>query len=348
VDVSPPKWHLGHTTWFFEEFLLKPLKWYTADRNTSYLFNSYYEAVGERVQRHMRGNYSRPTLQEVLDHRHRVNEAMDRLFDLGITAEQLSILELGLNHEQQHQELLVTDIKFILCQEPLFPAYGPFKESWREEGDGELRIDGGTYSIGHDGDGFHFDLERDRHEVFLRPYAISRKLVTNREWIEFLNDGGYADHRHWHQEGWQWVKENNISAPLYWFYMEGQWKWFSLQGLVPLELDHPVTHISWYEASAFMNWCGKRLPTEHEWEVAAPQLNWGQRWEWTASAFVPYPGYRKAQGPIGEYNGKFMVNQMVLRGASVATPEAHSRITYRNFFHPHLRWQYTGLRSVTN
>ena len=344
VDVSPPKWHLGHTTWFYEQFLLKPLEWYKTDGNSSYLFNSYYDSVGDRVQRHMRGNYSRPTLQEVLDHRQQVDDAMDRLILGGLDMEQQAILQLGLHHEQQHQELLITDIKYILCQEPIFPEYGPFVEGWYEKELDDVKVNEGTYWIGHDGKGFHFDVERERHQVHLSDLKINSRYVTNGEWIEFINDGGYRDHRHWHQEGWQWVQENVVRSPLYWYDRDGQWQWFSLQGLRPLDPRMPVAHISWYEASAFANWAGKRLPTEQEWEVAAPDLVWGQRWEWTQSSFQPYPGYKRAEGAMGEYNGKFMVNQMVLRGASVATPEGHSRISYRNFFHPHLRWQYTGLR----
>ncbi len=349
VDVSPPKWHLGHTTWFFEEFLLKPTSDYKPDPRSAFVFNSYYEGVGARVQRDMRGHYTRPTVQEVLAYRDQVDRAMERLFDAQLSNAQATILELGLNHEEQHQELLITDIKYILCQEPLFPAYGPFVEGIREElAGGRVSMPGGLYSIGFQGDGFCFDLERARHKIHLEPYAISARLITNRQWVEFIADGGYQDHRLWHSEGWAWVKENAIHAPLYWYEREGKWHWFSLQGLVPLELELPVAHISFYEAFAFAQWMGQRLPTEQEWEVASEQFSHGQRWEWTHSAFLPYPGYRKAEGPIGEYNGKFMVNQMVLRGASVATAPGHSRPTYRNFFHPHLRWQYTGLRLVEN
>ncbi len=347
VDVSPPKWHLGHTTWFFEHFLLKPLPWYGSDTNTAYVFNSYYEGVGERVARDQRGRYTRPTVQEVMHYRHRVDDAMERMLSETVSEEQLALLELGLNHEEQHQELLITDIKYILCQEPLFPAYGAYFEGASEAPiTGAVKLPGGIHSIGHSGEGFHFDLERERHKVHLEPFMIDLKLVTNREWMEFITDGGYSDHRHWHQEGWQWVREHGIKAPLYWYRRDEGWHWFSLQGLVPMDPEMPVAHISFYEACAFAQWCGRRLPTEQEWEVASGEFQWGQRWEWTQSAFLPYPGYKKADGPVGEYNGKFMVNQMVLRGASVATAHGHSRPTYRNFFHPHLRWQYTGLRLV--
>jgi ergothioneine biosynthesis protein EgtB len=347
VDVSPPKWHLGHTTWFFEQFLLRSLPHYQADEQVAFMFNSYYEGAGARVKREHRGHHTRPTVQEVLDYRSRVDEAMDRLLGQELSAEQLAVLELGLNHEEQHQELLITDIKYILCQEPLFPAYGPFNEGWDEKPvTGPIEVPGGLHHIGHDGEGFTFDVEHGRHQVHLEPFKIASRLVTNREWMGFIQDGGYSDHRHWHSEGWQWVRENGVKAPMYWYERDGVWHWFSLQGLVPVDPDMPVAHISFYEAFAFSQWSGRRLPTEQEWEVASPGFRWGQRWEWTHSAFLPYPGYRRAEGAIGEYNGKFMVNQMVLRGASVATSPGHSRHTYRNFFHPHLRWQYTGLRLV--
>lgn len=347
VDVSPPKWHLGHTTWFFEEFLLKALPGYHQRAASAYVFNSYYEGVGERVMRDKRGDHTRPTVAEVHAYREAIDTAMVALIERGLDEEQSKILELGLNHEEQHQELLVTDIKYILCQEPYFPAYGDLIEGWAQEPyRGKVSIPGGLHMIGADGNGFAFDLERGRHKVHLEPFSIDALLVTNREWLEFIADGGYEDHRHWHSEGWAWVKEQGIKAPLYWFRVNGEWKWFSLQGLVDLDLDVPVAHISFYEAFAFAQWQGRRLPTEQEWEVASPYFSHGQRWEWTHSAFLPYPGYERAEGPIGEYNGKFMVNQMVLRGASVATPKGHSRPTYRNFFHPQLRWQYTGLRLV--
>lgn len=322
---------------------------YRQASGTAYVFNSYYEGVGARVQRDMRGNYTRPTVQEVLDYRKAVDDAMDQLLSADPTEEQLAILELGLNHEEQHQELLITDIKYILCQEPLFPKYGPFIEGWGQSPiDGKIRFPGGIHSIGFEGEGFSFDLEHGRHKVFLEPFTIDARLVTNQEWLEFIADGGYQDHRHWHSEGWAWVNGNKIKSPLYWYERDGERMWFSMQGLLPLDPEMPVAHISFYEAFAYAQWKGARLPTEQEWEVASDQLSYGQRWEWTQSAFLPYPGYKRADGAIGEYNGKFMVNQMVLRGASVATAEGHSRPTYRNFFHPHLRWQYTGLRLVEN
>jgi ergothioneine biosynthesis protein EgtB len=344
VDVSPPKWHLGHTSWFFAHFLLKGTPFQLPESPADFVFNSYYEGAGSRVQRELRGTYSRPTVADVHAYRRQVDEAMDALMERGLDAQQEAVLELGLNHEQQHQELLVTDIKYILCQEPLFPVYGPFTEGWEQPAGPPVKMPAGTYAIGYEGEGFAFDLERARHQVLLEPYALDAALVTNAEWLEFIADGGYRDHRLWHSEGWAWVQQHAINAPLYWYARPDGWYWFSLQGLVHVPERLPVAHISFYEASAFASWRGCRLPTEQEWEAAHAQLDHGQRWEWTSSALAPYPRYIRAEGTIGEYNGKFMVNQMVLRGASVATPKGHSRPTYRNFFHPPLRWQYTGLR----
>ena len=348
VDVSPPKWHLGHTTWFFEQFLLNELPGYTADPAMAYVFNSYYETVGKRVLRTDRGNITRPTVQEVHAYRTRVDAHMLRALKEGrFTDAQLDVLVLGLQHEEQHQELLVTDIKYILGHNPLFPAYGPFQEGSAEAGvPSFVQVKGGLHRIGHAGAGFCFDNELSRHRVHLEDFAIRDRLVTNAEYMAFMDAGGYDDFRHWHSEGWQWVKDNAIAAPMYWHHLDGQWMHFTLEGLAPVDPALPVTHISFYEAFAFAEWSGMRLPTEAEWEVANERFLWGQRWEWTHSAYLPYPGYTRAEGALGEYNGKFMVNQMVLRGASVATAPGHSRHTYRNFFHPHLRWQYTGIRLV--
>jgi len=347
-DVSPPKWHLGHTTWFFETFILKPhaasYQEYNPDYN--FVFNSYYETVGARVIRTDRGNLSRPSVSEIYLYRHYVDEAMTDLLSETISDEVMELLILGFNHEQQHQELLLTDIKYILGNNPLFPVYS---NDWKEHEEIQTQPDRiviteGIYEIGFAGSDFCFDNELNRHKVYLNDFEISAVLETNGSYLEFIKAGGYSDFNYWHAEGWDWVKTNGIKAPMYWHEIDGDWFNYTYAGLLPLNSLHPVTHISYYEAYAYASWKGMRLPTEFEWEVAARQFNWGKRWEWTESAYLPYPGFSKAPGAIGEYNGKFMVNQKVLRGASVATPKDHGRITYRNFFHPHLRWQFTGIR----
>ncbi|HYJ90246.1 MAG TPA: ergothioneine biosynthesis protein EgtB, partial [Pyrinomonadaceae bacterium] len=259
--------------------------------------------------------------------------------------EQLTLL--GLNHEQQHQELFLTDLKYTFSLNPLFPVYREdfaIEEKTESGAESFVELEGGIYDIGYDRDGFCFDNELARHKVYLNDFEISKRLVTNIEFLEFIQDGGYSDHRLWHSEGWDWVNQNQVDSPLYWHQRDGEWFHFTLAGLRPLPLDAPVCHISFYEAAAFTEWREMRLPTEFEWETASDKFNWGLRWEWTNSAYLPYPGFKKVAGAVGEYNGKFMINQMVLRGASVATPEGHSRKTYRNFFHPHLRWQFTGIR----
>ena len=353
VDVSPPKWHLGHTTWFFETFILKPYaeayQEYNADFN--YVFNSYYETLGARVIRTDRGNLSRPTVDEVYRYRDYVDQAMAGfLRDKAPDAEWAEVLILGLNHEQQHQELLWYDIKYILGHNPLFPVYRsegiddhllapPSDREW-------VSIAEGIYEIGHDGEDFHFDNEKGQHKVYLPASEVSTSLVTNGEFLQFIEEGGYRNFNFWHAEGLDWVKTNQVVAPLYWHTIDGKWHQYTLSGLKPLQLDAPVSHVSFYEASAYAHWKGMRLPTEFEWEVASRDLNWGNLWEWTESAYLPYPGFAKAPGAIGEYNGKFMVNQKVLRGGSVATADQHSRYTYRNFFHPYLRWMFSGIRLV--
>jgi len=348
VDVSPPKWHLGHTTWFFETFILKPnfMGYQEFDPDYNYVFNSYYETVGARVIRTDRGNLSRPTVADVYRYREYVDNAMMEFLCKEPSAEVKELLELGFNHEEQHQELLYYDIKYILGHNPLFPSYDKhYKAPSFEQGEARMiGIAEGVYEVGHAGDGFCFDNELDRHKVYLNAFEISSIMVTNAEYLEFIDAGAYRDFRYWHAEGWDWVNTNNIEAPLYWHLIDGQWHHYTLAGLQPLKLDEPVGHISYYEAYAYAMWKGMRLPTEFEWEVAATQFNWGKAWEWTESAYLPYPGFTKAPGAIGEYNGKFMVSQKVLRGASDATPAGHSRITYRNFFHPNLRWLFNGIR----
>ncbi|RFM28244.1 ergothioneine biosynthesis protein EgtB [Deminuibacter soli] len=348
VDVSPPKWHLGHTTWFFETFLLSPHcpGYEVFDAEYNYVFNSYYESVGARVIRTHRGNLSRPAVEDIFRYREYVDEAMLGWLNQDLSLELQQLVVLGLNHEEQHQELLYTDIKYILGHNPLFPAYGPFEQPAVAPAahSGFIPVKAGIYEIGHAGDGFCFDNEQSRHKVYLQDYAISAAQVTNAEYLQFIEDGGYTDFRHWLAEGWDWVKSNHVTAPLYWHNINGEWFCYTWQGLQPLQLHEPVAHISYYEANAYAAWKKMRLPTEFEWEAAARQFNWGRRWEWTESAYLPYPGFSKAPGAIGEYNGKFMVSQMVLRGASDVTPPNHSRITYRNFFQPNLRWQFTGIR----
>ncbi len=347
ADVSPPKWHLGHTTWFWEEFVLKPNdeNYEQFNPNYNYVFNSYYEAAGARVIRTDRGNLSRPSVQEIYKYRKHVDGAMQNFLNYNLSDDLKNLIVLGLNHEEQHQELLATDIKYILGNNPLFPALFHEEKNPSTKKENEwIYIDEGVYEIGFEGKSFCFDNELNRHKVYLNNYSVLSGLVTNQEYLEFINAGGYKNFVYWHMEGWEWVKANQINAPMYWHFIGGEWMNYTLNGLLPIDWNEPVCHVSFYEAYAYASWKNLRLPTEAEWEVAAPKFNWGKRWEWTESAYLPYPGFSKAPGAIGEYNGKFMVNQKVLRGASEVTPPNHSRITYRNFFHPPLRWQYTGIR----
>ncbi len=352
VDVSPPKWHIGHTTWFFETFILKPnLKNYEEfDPQYNYVFNSYYETVGARVIRTDRGNLSRPSVEDIYKFRKHIDDAMNELLHKQPSQQLEELIVLGLNHEQQHQELLATDIKYILGNNPLFPAYKSLPNKKEKENfvskktNDFIKIKKGIYKIGYEGNDFCFDNELNSHEVLLQDFSIASNLVTNGEFMEFMDAGGYKNFNYWHAEGWDWVKNNNINAPLYWHFINGEWYNYTLHGLQKVDRDVALCHVSFYEASAFASFRQMRLPTEFEWEVAAQHFDWGKRWEWTESAYLPYPGFTKAPGAIGEYNGKFMVNQKVLRGASEVTPQGHSRITYRNFFHPYLRWQYTGIR----
>lgn len=377
IDVSPPKWHLGHTTWFFENFLLAPhlpgYQLFNPDFN--YFFNSYYESQGPRILRSNRGNMSRPNANEIMLYRTHVNEHMQSLIEsveqgkVNIPDFEM-ILEVGLQHEQQHQELLVTDIKYILGTNPLFPPY--YKKSIVSQQTAPaswLAFEEGIYDIGHTGEGFCWDNEMSSHKVFLEAFAVLNRTITNGEWIAFIECGGYENFEYWLSEGWEWAKQLEEKAPLYWYHKDGEWWHYTLHGLEKVDPNMPVTHISYYEADAFANWKGLRLPTEFEWEIACKLTQplqpdnantldkgkmhpiqtddaqfWGNTWEWTSSAYLPYPRYPRFKGALGEYNGKFMVNQMVLRGGSVATPADHIRSTYRNFFQADKRWQFTGLR----
>ncbi len=347
VDVSPAKWHMAHTTWFFEEFFLSKLfeGYQRFHPRYAFLFNSYYESVGERVLRPNRGNMSRPTVEEIKDYRAYVDHHMEKLIPL-LDDDSLQLLGLGLVHVRQHQELMLTDIKYVLGHNPLFPAYDEqFEETPnRNQQEGFVVMEEVIYEIGFNGEGFHFDNERERHKVYLNRYEISKVLVNNNEYSRFIESGAYQTPRYWHSDAWTWINEKNITQPLHWHKIGGKWYRYSLSGLQVLDGDEPVTHVSFYEAAAFAEWKGMRLPTELEWEAASDQLEWGDRWEHTNSAYLPYPGFLKPEGAIGEYNGKFMVNQMVLRGSSVVTPAGHERKTYRNFFHPHLQWQFSGIR----
>ncbi|GAB3640609.1 ergothioneine biosynthesis protein EgtB [Spirosoma arcticum] len=373
ADVSPPKWHLGHTTWFWETFVLVPNApgYQVFHDDFSYVFNSYYETVGKRVLRTDRGNLSRPTVAGVYQYRAYIDEHMSRfLADADeLSPELYALIELGTNHEQQHQELLISDIKYILGHNPLLPAIAMPMVTHRENqfqsvaARPPIIVSEGIYTIGYQdasdasAPAFHFDNEEGAHKVYLNETTVAGNLVTNGDYMAFIEAGGYQNFRHWLADGWAWVNTNGIQAPLYWHRIDGAWWQYTFDGLVPVNLNAPVCHVSYYEADAYARWKGGRLPTEFEWEAArtgryagaipAYQLNWKMRWEWTNSAYLPYPGFTTAEGAVGEYNGKFMSGQMVLRGASVATPDGHSRPTYRNFFQPDKRWQFTGIRLVT-
>ncbi len=352
VDVSPPKWNIAHTTWFFEEMILKKFdkNYREFNPNFGFLFNSYYNSIGTRTLRQNRGDLSRPTVKEVYQYRKYVDEKMSEFFKQDLPDNVRQLVILGLNHEQQHQELLVTDIKYSFSCNPLSPVYKKdfvLVEKGETENTGTyeyINVPAGRYEIGFQGSEFHFDNEQGRHTVYLQDFQISKNLVTNGEFLEFITDGGYENFNLWHSEGLDWVKQNEINSPLYWRKIDGEWFQFTLGGLRKLRLENAVCHVSFYEAAAFAEWKGLRLPTEFEWETASDSFDWGLRWEWTQSAYLPYPNFKKPAGAVGEYNGKFMINQMVLRGASVATPPNHSRKTYRNFFHPYLRWQFNGIR----
>jgi ergothioneine biosynthesis protein EgtB len=371
-DASPTKWHLAHTTWFFETFVLQPhVPGYRALQPAyEYLFNSYYEAVGPRHPRPQRGMITRPGVAEISHYRRHVTEAVASLLDGGVGAECESLVELGIQHEQQHQELVLMDAKHLLSLNPLYPAYASEKAA--DAGDvpalGWSRFPGGLCEIGHAGAGFHFDNEGPRHRVWVEPFALASRLVTCGEFAAFIEAGGYRRPEFWLSAGWECVNQREWQAPLYWKRDGRDWQIFTLSGLRPLRPAEPAVHVSAYEAMAYAKWAGKRLPREAEWEVAAANVALagntlesgrlhpapaqgegltqmiGDVWEWTASPYIAYPGYREPPGAIGEYNGKFMANQMVLRGGCTLTPGAHIRSTYRNFFPPDARWMFGGIR----
>jgi ergothioneine biosynthesis protein EgtB len=353
-DASPTKWHRAHVTWFFETFLLVPHAqgYRIFDERFPFLFNSYYVAAGPRHARPERGLITRPNAQEVAAYRAHVDHAVACLIESADEATARAIfpiLETGLHHEQQHQELLFTDILHAFAQNPTNPAYDPdWKMRKPEGGKGYADIPPGIHLIGHDGEGFHFDNEGPQHRALTQDMRIARSLVTNGEWLQFIADGGYAKPQLWLSDGWAKREAEDWQAPGYWRQIDGAWHTMTLGGLRAVDPAAPVMHVSYYEADAFARWAGKHLPTEFEWETAARHNliddAFGIVWQWTRSAYLPYPGYRAAEGALGEYNGKFMVNQMVLRGSSLATPQGHARITYRNFFHPPARWQFSGLR----
>jgi ergothioneine biosynthesis protein EgtB len=393
-DVSPTKWHLAHTSWFFETFVVKV--WMPRYRpevpQYAYLFNSYYNAAGDMHRRDLRGLISRPTVAETYRFRESIDQCMGQLIeeaDETLLAEIEPIITLGLHHEQQHQELLLTDIKHVLAQNPLYPVFavagigdpGRGKNRIAQDGPGStipattqrfVEFEEAIVSIGHDGDGFSYDNEGPRHRALVLPFSLSNRLITNGEYLEFMAAGAYTRPEFWLSLGWTTVNEQRWRAPLYWMERDGAWWNFTLSGLRPVNESEPVTHVSYFEADAYANWAGARLPTEFEWERAAAdfpiagnfvdderfhpspssyssheqslQQVYGDAWEWTRSAYLPYPGYKAGPGALGEYNGKFMSNQMVLRGGSCATSRDHMRLTYRNFFQPEKRWQFTGIR----
>jgi ergothioneine biosynthesis protein EgtB len=372
--ASPVKWHLAHTTWFFEAFVLTQhdAGYNPFDPNYHYLFNSYYESLGERWPRPDRGLMTRPALADVQRYREHVDAAVEALLARGCSEAVLKLIELGCHHEQQHQELILTDVKHLLSLNPLAPVY----KAARAAADGVgtdmqwLGFRGGMREVGFARDGFCFDNEQPRHKLWLEDFRLASRPVTNREWLAFMADRGYATATLWLSDGWATVQAEGWKAPLYWHEIDGAWQEFTLLGLRPVDPDAAVTHVSLYEADAFAHWAGRRLPTEAEWEIAAANLPvegnllesgalhpgrapqhrgalvqmFGDNWEWTQSPYTPYPGFKPAAGALGEYNGKFMANQVVLRGGSCATPQSHIRAEYRNFFPPSARWQFSGVR----
>ena len=380
-DVSPTKWHLAHTSWFFETFVLKVWmpRYRTAIPQYAYLFNSYYNAAGDMHRRDLRGLISRPTAEETYRYRESIDEAVLELIETAgeeLLEEMEPVLILGLHHEQQHQELLVTDIKNVFAQNPLYPIYRERDSTPERRGISPaqfVNFEESMAEIGHDGGGFSYDNEGPRHRAFVPAFSLASRPVTNGEYLAFIESGAYARPEFWLSLGWNTVNEQRWTAPLYWIKQDGAWWNFTLSGVRPIDESEPVTHISYFEADAYANWEGARLPTEFEWEKAGADLLiegnfvetgrfhpapvkaetgcelsqvFGDVWEWTRSAYLPYPGYRAVAGALGEYNGKFMCNQMVLRGGSCATSREHIRPTYRNFFQPEKRWQFTGIRLV--
>lgn len=377
-DASPTKWHLAHVTWFFECFVLAKFvpDYEPFDESFNFCFNSYYDAVGPRQPRGHRGLLTRPSSDEVMMYRAHVDEALATLLSKPDLSPELSdLIEIGINHEQQHQELLLTDILALFAANPLRPAYRAVSRPVAREMAEPVKwisYSGGIRQIGHSGQGYSWDNEQPRHDALIRPFRLAERLVTNGEWLEFMSDGGYRRPSLWLSDGWTLVNKEQWRSPLYWEEHSSGWHQMSLEGLAPVVMSAPVCHVSYFEADAYARWAGRRLPTEFEWEIAAeslpvtgntlatrslrplpaaktddasqPKQMFGDVWEWTQSAYLPYPNYRPAAGAIGEYNGKFMVSQQVLRGASCATPEGHSRPTYRNFFYPNQRWQFVGLR----
>lgn len=373
-DMSPAKWHLAHTTWFFETLLLKL---YEKDYKEfhpqfHYLFNSYYNGLGSQHPRSQRGYLSRPTVETIFEYRKRVDAAMVALLKSEKeNRDFLFLVELGLNHEQQHQELILTDLKHLFSCNPLHPVYAD--STAVSDAPKELvfqSFDEGIIQIGHDGNGFGYDNEFPSHQKYIHGFKLASRLITNGEYLAFIEDGGYQKHEFWFSDGWSLVQQKNWKAPLYWYEEEEEWRNFTLNGAKKIDLHAPVCHVSYYEADAYARWAGKRLPSEEEWEVAArrapiqgnfvenqnyspiglahqnDEINqmYGDVWEWTQSPYVGYPGFKPSKGSVGEYNGKFMSNQMVLRGGSCATSKSHIRSTYRNFFYPHQQWQFSGIR----
>ncbi len=379
-ETSPTKWHRAHVTWFFETFLLKPFHSSYVELNPMYafLFNSYYEAAGPRHNRTQRGMITRPTVEQVGDYRRHVDQAMLELLSQPLTIEAIDLVVLGFHHEQQHQELLLMDIKHLFSLNPMAPAYyvdSPASSDHQQPTDVSWhRFEGGIHSIGHESADFSFDNELPQHEALLQPFELADRLVTCGDWIEFIQAGGYESPAHWLSDGWHTVNKNTWIAPEYWSDIDGQWMLFTLAGLRPVDPAEPVSHVSYYEADAFASWAGGRLPTEAEWEhasatVAIPddagtrafvhptaagpadgslRQMFNELWQWTSSSYSPYPGFQTAPGVVGEYNGKFMVNTWVLRGGCVATPPGHIRASYRNFFVPATRWHFSGVRLARN